>query len=106
MPRIRETTSQYQAGNPIGAKTKIASTITISRKLVPQVGHQADGEDVADEDPGPHATLDQPEEEGRAELVLDQAGEPDRDDEEEADREQQREDDRQAPDPAADLFLL
>ena len=55
---------------------------------------------------GAQHPLDQPEEEGRAELVLDQAGQPDRDDEEEADREQQREDDRQAPDPAADLLLL
>ena len=55
---------------------------------------------------GAQDPLDQPEEEGRAELVLDQAGQPDRDDEEEADREQQREDDRQAPDPAADLFFL
>ena len=35
---MRESTSQYQAGSPIGAKTKIASTITISRKLVPQRG--------------------------------------------------------------------
>ena len=35
---IRETTSQYQAGSPSGAKMKIASTITISRKLVPQRG--------------------------------------------------------------------
>ena len=42
----------------------------------------------------------------RAELALDQAGQPDRDDEEEADREDQREGDRQAPDPAADLFRL
>ena len=55
---------------------------------------------------GAQHPLDQPEEEGRAELVLDQAGQPDRDDEEEADREQHREGDRQAPDPAADLFLL
>ena len=35
---MREASSQYQAGSPIGAKTKIASTITISRKLVPQRG--------------------------------------------------------------------
>ena len=69
-------------------------------------GQAADRDDVADEDRRPQHPLDQPEEEGRAELVLDQAGQPDRDDEEEADREQQREGDRQAPDPAADLFLL
>ena len=37
---------------------------------------------------GPQDPLDQPEEERRAELVLDQAGQADRDDEEEADREQ------------------
>ena len=66
----------------------------------------ADRGDVADEDRRAQHPLDQPEEEGRAELVLDQAGQPDRDDEEEADREQQREGDRQAPDPAADLLLL
>ena len=35
---MRESTSQYHSGSPIGAKTKIASTITISRKLVPQRG--------------------------------------------------------------------
>ena len=35
---MRDATSQYQAGRPSGAKTKIASTITIRRKLVPQRG--------------------------------------------------------------------
>ena len=35
---MREASSQYQAGSPIGAKTKIARTMTISRKLVPQRG--------------------------------------------------------------------
>jgi hypothetical protein len=69
-----------------------------------QVGQAADRDDVADEDRRCADPLDQPEEEGRAELVLDQAGEADRDDEEEADRERQRERDRQPPDPAADLF--
>ena len=38
MPRIREASSQYHAGRPSGAKTKIATTITTSRKLVPQRG--------------------------------------------------------------------
>ena len=38
MPSTRVSTSQYQAGSPIGAKTKIARTITISRKLVPHRG--------------------------------------------------------------------
>jgi hypothetical protein len=38
MPRIREASSQYQAGRPMGAKTKIATTMTTSRKLVPQRG--------------------------------------------------------------------
>ena len=37
-PRIREATSRYQAGSPSGAKTKMATIITISRKLVPQRG--------------------------------------------------------------------
>ena len=37
-PRMRVSTSQYQAGRPIGAKTKIATIITMSRKLVPQRG--------------------------------------------------------------------
>ena len=63
-------------------------------------------DDVADEDRRAQHPLDQPEEQRRAELVLDQAGQPDRDDEEEADGEHQREGDRQAPDPAADLFPL
>ena len=37
-PRIRVATSQYQAGRPIGANTKIATIITTSRKLVPHRG--------------------------------------------------------------------
>ena len=37
-PRMRVATSQYQAGSPIGANTKIATIITTSRKLVPQRG--------------------------------------------------------------------
>ena len=37
-PRIREASSQYQAGRPSGAKTKIATIMTTSRKLVPQRG--------------------------------------------------------------------
>ena len=53
-----------------------------------QVGQPADRDDVADEDRRPQDALDEPEEERRAELVLDQAGDGDRDDEEEADREQ------------------
>ena len=53
-----------------------------------QVGQAADRDDVADEDRRPQHPLDQPEEQRRAELVLDQAGGADRDDEEEADREQ------------------
>ncbi len=37
-PTMRVSTSQYQAGRPIGANTKMATTITTSRKLVPQRG--------------------------------------------------------------------
>ena len=37
-PTMREATSQYQAGRPSGANTKMATIITISRKLVPQRG--------------------------------------------------------------------
>ena len=37
-PRMREATSRYQAGSPSGAKTKMATIITTSRKLVPQRG--------------------------------------------------------------------
>jgi hypothetical protein len=37
-PTMRVKTSRYQAGRPIGAKTKIATIITTSRKLVPQRG--------------------------------------------------------------------
>ena len=35
---MRVSTSQYQAGSPIGANTKMATIITTSRKLVPQRG--------------------------------------------------------------------
>src|SRR4051794_39378537 len=37
-PRMRESTSQYHAGRPIGANRKIATIMTMSRKLVPQRG--------------------------------------------------------------------
>src|SRR3954451_23472264 len=36
--RRRETGSQYHAGRPIGANRKIATIMTMSRKLVPQRG--------------------------------------------------------------------
>src|SRR4029077_8151568 len=52
------------------------------------------------------APLEEREEERGAELVLDQAGGPDRDYEEEPDREKQREEDRQTPGEAADLLLF
>jgi hypothetical protein len=35
---MRESTSQYHSGSPIGAKMKMATIITMSRKLVPQRG--------------------------------------------------------------------
>ena len=35
---MREASSMYHSGRPIGAKTKMATIITISRKLVPQRG--------------------------------------------------------------------
>ena len=38
MPTTRETNSQCQSSLPSGAKTKMATIITISRKLVPQRG--------------------------------------------------------------------
>ena len=63
----------------------------------PQVAQAADRDDVADEDRGAQDPLDEPEQQRRAELVLDQAGRADRDDEEEADREDQRQRDRQRP---------
>src|SRR4051812_2906060 len=119
-PRIREGSSQYHAGRPSGAETKIATTITPSRKLVPprggrggeggggggrqriaplvegdllvpapgvlnpppQVAQAADRDDVADEDRGAENPLDEPEQERRAKLVLDQAGRAHGDDEE------------------------
>jgi hypothetical protein len=37
-PRMREVTRSHQDGSPSGAKTKTATTITTSRKLVPQRG--------------------------------------------------------------------
>ncbi len=37
-PRIRVSTRIHQAGSPIGANTKIAMIITISKKLVPHRG--------------------------------------------------------------------
>ena len=143
-PRMREASRMYHSGRPIGAKTKMATIITISRKLVPQrgcsrekrwafsgvsgepglvagdrlvlgavelehapqVGHAGDQHDVAEEDRGPHDALDQPEEEGGAELVLEQAGEPDRDDEEEADGEHERDEHGAEPHRAGDRLLL
>ena len=54
-----------------------------------QVGKPADHDDVADEDRGSEDPLDEPEQERRSELVLDQAGGADRDHEEEADGERQ-----------------
>jgi len=38
IPTIRERNSQYHAGVPSGAKTTMATSITMSRKLVPQRG--------------------------------------------------------------------
>ena len=38
MPITRDGKRMYQAGVPSGANTTIATTITISRKLVPQRG--------------------------------------------------------------------
>src|SRR3954454_7285107 len=38
MPTMRETISSHQSGRPSGANTKIATIMTISRKLVPQRG--------------------------------------------------------------------
>ena len=37
-PITRVASRMYQAGSPIGAKTKMATIITTSRKLVPQRG--------------------------------------------------------------------
>ena len=37
-PSTRVSISQYHAGSPIGANTKIATIMTTSRKLVPQRG--------------------------------------------------------------------
>ena len=37
-PSTRVATSQYHAGSPIGANTKMATIMTTSRKLVPQRG--------------------------------------------------------------------
>ena len=71
-----------------------------------QVRQPADRDDVADEDRGPQHPLDEPEEQRRAELILDQAGGGDRDDEEEADRQRHREGDRQRPGEAADRLRL
>src|SRR3954454_21729797 len=38
MPTMRDTISTHQSGRPSGANTKIATIMTISRKLVPQRG--------------------------------------------------------------------
>ena len=61
---------------------------------------------VAEEDRGAHAALDQPEQHGGAEPVLDQAGQHDRDDEEQADGERERGDDRERPLRLADRLLV
>ena len=38
---MREATSQYHSGSPIGAKTKIASTITIKQEARPTARMQS-----------------------------------------------------------------
>ena len=71
-----------------------------------QVTHAREQPDVAEEDRGTQHALDEPEQERRAELVLEQAGEPDRDDEEQADREEERDHHRPDPHRAGDRLLV
>ena len=59
-----------------------------------QVAQAREQQQVAEEDRGAHDPLDEPEEERRVELVLDEARQPDRHDEEQADGERQRDDAR------------
>ena len=67
-----------------------------------QVAQAGEQHDVAEEDRGADEPLDEPEQDGRAELVLEQAGEPDGDDEEQADGEQQRDEHGAEPHRARD----
>ena len=72
----------------------------------PQVAQARERDQVAEEDRGAEHALDQPEQERRAELVLDQARQPDGQDEEQPDREDEREDERPGPHAAGDLLVL
>jgi hypothetical protein len=100
---------------------KMATIITISRKLVPQrgcrrekrcafsgvSGQAREQPQVPEEDRGAQDALDHPEQERRAELVLEQRGQPDRHDEEQADGECEGGDHGADPHAARDrLFLL
>src|SRR3954447_12191396 len=71
-----------------------------------QVAQAGEQRDVAEEDRRAQDALDQPEQQRRAELILDEARESDGHDEEQADREQQRDDHRAEPHAARDLLLL
>jgi hypothetical protein len=91
----------------------MATIITMSRKLVPQRGcrreqiaQPREQRDIAEEDRRTQDALDEPEEERGAELVLDEAGQADRHDEEQPDGEGERHDDRAEPQAARDFLLL
>ena len=62
-----------------------------------QVAQAREREQVAEEDRRAQQALDEPEEERRVELVLDQRRQPDGDQEEQPDRQQDRDDDRARP---------
>jgi hypothetical protein len=72
----------------------------------PQVAQAREQHEVAQEDRGADDALDQPKQERRVQLVLDQARQADRHDEEQTDREGQGDDHRARPHAARDLLLL
>ena len=70
----------------------------------PQVTHAGEQQEVAEEDRGPHNALRRPEGERGPELVLDEARQRHRDDEEQADREHDGDHHRPGPDSGSDLL--
>ena len=92
-----------QAGLVAGDRLVLGAVVLEHAAQVAQAREQRE---VAEEDRGAQDPLDEPEQERRAELVLDQAREPDGHDEEQADRERERDDDRAGPHAARDLLLV
>ncbi len=83
-----------QAGLVAGDRLVLGAVVLEHAAQVAQAREQ---QQVAEEDRRAHDALDQPEQRRGVQLRLDQADEPDRDDEEQADREGERDDERADP---------